>query len=285
MISCGHKNYFLSKIVWCILVTGVLLNYSFAQQVVTPRSIPTESTLPNVYIPTKPKKSRSPYPWKRDIVATVFWVGEKPTFMNPTPNRKSSWDINWQQNYGGYDNPNDRTKYYTPKGFTPRLNPFYVALPYNDVAPGNKTKPEAYRVIPWFKKKFKRPGRTVLKSKWIAIKHAGKVCFAQWEDCGPFNTDDWRYVFGNEKPKNFQNNGAAIDISPAVRDYLGLKSGEKCDWRFVDLKEIRPGPWMVYGTNNEFVQRRKNKTITPQRMDELKRKRDEWYKNQPLPWK
>jgi len=35
------------------------------------------------------------YPWKKNITATVFWVGEKPTAKNPTPNNKSSWDQNW----------------------------------------------------------------------------------------------------------------------------------------------------------------------------------------------
>src|SRR5215470_17897090 len=27
------------------------------------------------------------YPWKRQIVTTVFWIGEKPTENNPVPNR------------------------------------------------------------------------------------------------------------------------------------------------------------------------------------------------------
>src|SRR5437763_10150962 len=27
------------------------------------------------------------YPWKKEIVTTVFWIGEKPTANNPVPNR------------------------------------------------------------------------------------------------------------------------------------------------------------------------------------------------------
>src|SRR5678816_2150097 len=32
------------------------------------------------------------YPWKKSIVTTVFWIGEKPSENNPMPNRTSSWD-------------------------------------------------------------------------------------------------------------------------------------------------------------------------------------------------
>ena len=34
------------------------------------------------------------YPWKNNIITTVFWVGEQPTKNNPVPNCKSSWDVN-----------------------------------------------------------------------------------------------------------------------------------------------------------------------------------------------
>ena len=65
---------------------------------------------------------------------------------------------------------------------------FYVALPYNDCIDYNSHKPEASRVIPWFKQKFVRSGKTVLKGQWIAIRYGNRVCYAQWEDCGPFVT-------------------------------------------------------------------------------------------------
>ena len=48
---------------------------------------------------------RDSLPWKRNVVATVFWIGELPTEHNPTPNTQSAWDQNWQENFGGYDQP------------------------------------------------------------------------------------------------------------------------------------------------------------------------------------
>ncbi len=73
------------------------------------------------------------YPWKKSIVTTVFWIGEKPTANNPVPNRVSSWDKEWTKSYGGFDDPNPaRRSNYSPVKFTPRQNPFYCALPYND---------------------------------------------------------------------------------------------------------------------------------------------------------
>ncbi len=153
----------------------------------------------------------------------------------------------------GDDNPDPAgRRNYIPVNFVPRQNPFYVALPYNDVE-GGHTKSEAAQVIPWFKQSFIRDGQTVLKSRWIAIRHNGRVCYAQWEDCGPFRTDHWQYVFGNERPRPNLNLGAGLDVSPAVRDYLGLGSRDACDWRFVEFKEISPGPWSMYGENNTFV--------------------------------
>ena len=135
----------------------------------------------------------------------------------------------------------------------PRQNPFYVALPYNDVE-GGHTKYEASQVIPWFKQAFVRDGQTVLKGRWLAIRHGNKVCYAQWEDCGPFRTDHWQYVFGNERPRPNLNQGAGLDVSPAVRDYLGLGNKDACDWKFAEFREVpSSGPWAMYGDNNTFV--------------------------------
>jgi hypothetical protein len=193
------------------------------------------------------------YPWKRNIVTTVFWVGEQPTKNNPVPNCKSSWDQHWHKNFGGYDNPDPAARRnFLPKNFIPRQNPFYVALPYNDVTRG-KTKPEAPRVIPWFREAFERPGRSVCKGRWIAIRYKNRIAYAQWEDCGPFRTDHWQYVFGNERPRPNLNQGAGLDVSPAVRDYLGLSGKDVTDWKFVEARDVPPGPWTRYGDNNTFV--------------------------------
>src|SRR5205823_2465117 len=61
------------------------------------------STAPNSAPPFNLPGER--FPWKKEIVTTVFWIGEKPTANNPVPNRSSSWDASWTRNYGGYDDP------------------------------------------------------------------------------------------------------------------------------------------------------------------------------------
>ena len=135
-------------------------------------------------------------------------------------------------------------------------NPFYVALPYNDIRNSTDTKDEASKIIPWFRESFQKEGRSVCHNRWIAIHHRGRVCFAQWSDCGPFRTDHWQYVFGNERPKPNLNKGAGLDVSPAVRDYLGLSSTDVTDWKFVDFKDVPNGPWALYGQNNTFALQR-----------------------------
>jgi hypothetical protein len=203
------------------------------------------------------------FPWKKQIVTTVFWIGEKPTANNPVPNRASSWDANWTKNYGGLDNP-DRAERrdFIPASFTPRQNPFYCALPYNDKA-STGHRPEAPRVVPWFKDAYQGPAVSTCKGRWIAIRNGNKTAYAQWEDAGPFRTDHWQYVFGNERPKPNLNKGAGLDVSPAVRDFLGLQDTDVTDWRFVEFSEVPQGPWSKLGDNNTFVinQRKNNKAL------------------------
>jgi hypothetical protein len=195
------------------------------------------------------------YPWRKHIVTTTFWIGEDAAKNNPVPNRKSSWDTRWAENYGGTDDPKRENRAeYMPAAFTPGQNPFYIALPYNDLEKAGH-KAEASRVIPWFHKEYKGPGKSVLKGRWVAIRFKDKVCYAQWEDCGPFRTDHWQYVFGNERPKPNLNRGAGLDVSPAVRDYLGMNDTDVTDWRFVDFDEVPQGPWAKVGANNTFVQK------------------------------
>lgn len=193
------------------------------------------------------------FPWKTQIVTTTFWIGEKPTANNPVPNVASSWDKNWTKNYGGYDNPDQsQRRDFVPVKFTPKQNPFYVALPYNDKAM-NGHRPEAPRVVPWFKEAYQGPGVSTVKGRWIAIRKGNKVAYAQWEDAGPFRTDHWQYVFGNERPKPNLNKGAGLDVSPAVRDFLGMQDTDVTDWKFVEFSEVPPGPWSKHGDNNTFV--------------------------------
>src|ERR1700730_11594351 len=110
------------------------------------------------------------FPWKKEIVTTVFWIGEKPSANNPTPNRSSSWDANWTKSYGGIDAPDRANRHdLIPANFTPRQNPFYCALPYNDKS-ANGHRPEAPRVVPWFKEAYQGLGVSVCKGRWIAIR-------------------------------------------------------------------------------------------------------------------
>jgi hypothetical protein len=198
------------------------------------------------------------YPWHAQIVTTVFWIGETASGNNPVPNRSSAWDGNWARNFGGSDRPEPCERMgFIPTGFVPRQNPFYLALPFNDVS-GGRTKVESYRVIPWFREAFEKSGQTVLKGRWVAIRKGNRTCYAQWEDVGPFRTDHWEYVFGSDRPRPNLNRGAGLDVSPAIRDYLKCENTDLTDWRFVDFEEVPPGPWALYGDNNTFViERRK----------------------------
>ncbi|MGI8820630.1 MAG: hypothetical protein ACR2ID_07180 [Chthoniobacterales bacterium] len=260
---------FNSRAAWLLS----LLAACFVQS--APAQTPVSTTLgkdglsgPSVFAPTQrtfaalTPVSNQPrqFPWKSNIVTTVFWIGEKPSANNPTPNRSSSWDANWTQNYGGFDNPDpSQRRDLVPIAFTPRQNPFYCALPYNDKAREGH-RPEAPQVVPWFREAFQGPGVSTCKGRWLAIRKGTRVAYAQWEDAGPFRTDHWQYVFGNERPKSNLNQGAGLDVSPAIRDYLGLQETDVTDWKFVEFKEVPVGPWARYGDNNTFVQQRRTRS-------------------------
>jgi hypothetical protein len=257
-----------------------------------------KTSVPRVVVPTgsqptepvRPVQSsqRILYPWKQFITCTIFWIGETPTDRNPTPNNKSSWDQAWQANFGGFDDPdpanriaNFSTGDFRPKNFIPKLNPFYIALPYNDVQSWRAHKPEASKVIPWFARMRPEPGETVCKGRWIQIYRGGRSCYGQWEDCGPWETDDWEFVFGNKPPKTSQNGAAGIDLSPAIRDYLGLKSGDKVHWRFVEAGQVPYGPWKKYGQTQAAAG---NTDLAAQQryLEYLRKKRDEEFMKKPL---
>lgn len=183
------------------------------------------------------------YRWRNGITATVFWVGEEPRPGNPVGNDKSSWDPYWQQTFGGFDSPDARNGY-LPAGFYPMQSPFYIALPFNDMDPATgKLRAGADQYIPWYWEDFRGPAITVCDGRWVAIRYGGRTCYAQWRDVGPFRTDDVDYVFGPKPPLPNRNDNAGIDVSPAVRDFLGIASGAKVDWKFVDDEEVAGGPW------------------------------------------
>jgi hypothetical protein len=171
----------------------------------------------------------------------VFWVGEGATpDSGGISNAASAWDGHWEDHFGGVDDPQHRSGW-DPVGFLPRENPFYVALPYNDLDGDGNPKPSA-KGIPWAGEPH-RAGGSICKNRWVRIVRDGRVVYAQWEDVGPFNDDDFNYVFGTGAPASQANDSAGIDVSPAVRDYLGLGGLDGVDWQFVDTRDVPPGPW------------------------------------------
>lgn len=244
-------------------------------------------------VPPAVAAARILYPWKTYVTNTVFWIGEKPSENNPVPNDKSSWDMNWVDNFGGYDDPRPEFRIadhargeFRPKAFIPKLNPFYVALPYNDISSRGGYKTEAPRVIPWFARvKREDPDiKSVCKGRWIQIYRSGRSCYAQWEDCGPWLTDDWPYVFGDKSPSNRNNKGAGIDISPAVRDYLQIASGDRVHWRFVEASQVPHGPWKKYGQVKPVKVGAPDNSLEAQRryLEYLRKLRDEQFMKRPV---
>lgn len=188
-----------------------------------------------------------------NIITTFFFVGEPSDASNAfIPNAASAWDDRWEQHYGGVDDPAHRNGY-LPAAFTPGENPFYFALPYDDLNGQGLRKANARRVIPWARHTQVAPGDSLLKNHWIQIVAHGKAAYAQWEDVGPSLTDDAAYVFGTARPGNTNLSHAGLDVSPAVHDFLGLGDVSRTRWRFVPDDQVPEGPWkQVVTTSHVF---------------------------------
>jgi hypothetical protein len=185
-----------------------------------------------------------------NIVSTIFWVGEGRTEDNGyIQNESSAWDDQWMAHYGGIDDPDNRNGYY-PAEFIPKENPFYFALPYNDFRVGIRKFKS--RLIPWAGEKEWDSSESMCKNRWVQISKGGKTAYAQWEDVGPFLSDDFDYVFGESAPRNMFKSGAGIDVSPAVATYLGLQDVDVVNWRFVDAAEVPNGPWLEIITTSQI---------------------------------
>jgi hypothetical protein len=207
------------------------------------------------------------YPLHTGITATVFWVGEPQGNGSSEDNALSAWDDDWLAHYGGLDDygPRDGAADFFPTGFAPQENPFYFDLPYNDFDARGRSRPDRERVVPWAAQyarelaNSKRSGKqfSLLKNRWVEISFGGNVCYAQWEDSGPYVYDDAAYVFGSDdrRPRSLEAENAGMDVSPAVRDCLGfsgLNNAEnKVDWRFVEEPEVPAGPWRRVVTSRQ----------------------------------
>jgi hypothetical protein len=195
-----------------------------------------------------PHTAKNSYPWKINIVTTIFWIGEGSTPISTTDNVASAWDEDWRGSNGGTDTPNARDGF-APAHHIATINPFYVALPFNDLAFPDKARR-------WLPAGWSRPPRngkpvSACQHRWVEIKNAqGDVCYAQWEDVGPLRYDHAEYVFGDERPDTYTSMGidhAGLDVSPAVADYLGISDRNHLTrWRFVDDADVQPGAWLKY---------------------------------------
>lgn len=147
------------------------------------------------------------------------------------------------------DDPTNRNGYY-PAKFKPKENPFYCALPYNDFTADGYRKTNVYRIY-WWRTKNWGPLESWCKNRWIRITKGARTAYAQWEDVGPGESDDINYVFGTSRPRN-RGNHAGLDVSPAVRDYLGLSDLDTVSWQFVDASAVPAGPWSVITTTSQI---------------------------------
>ena len=227
---------------------GILLVMVFLPQLVVGESV-KPSISKNKSTAAADPKTTSSFPLRRNIVTTYFWIGQGGTPISATTNIKSAWDSFWKKNFGGIDCPDQRKdakkfrEASLPRKFAPTLNPFYVALPFNDIAFPKKSRKWVYW---WDEDKFQKARfESQCKGRWIMIRFNNKVCYAQWEDVGPLRYDHAEYVFGDELPT--RHSRAGLDVSPAVRDYLGLSGLDKTDWKFVEDDQVPYGPWIEYG--------------------------------------
>lgn len=187
-------------------------------------------------------------PVHENVMTTVFWVGEAADSENAhISNVPSAWDEQWQISYGGYDDPNHRNGF-SPAAFTPRENPFYFALPYNDLDEEGRRRSTARDCLQYTPST--NDHYSWCKNTWIAIVYGNKTAYAQWEDVGPNEENDPDYVFGTAKPKNTFGAKAGLDVSPAVRDYLGLDGDNLTSWAFMPANKVPDGPWKAVVTSS-----------------------------------
>ena len=210
------------------------------------------------------------YPWHRGIVSTTFWVGE---IFDPSAadgsQEISTYDSDWLGAYGGCDGisaggscetePRVAANDYFPSSMTPKQNPFYLDLPYDDI---NDRVGFAQRdaVIPWanqqpYASHHGDQNFSYLKNRWVQLTSGGRTCYGQIEDAGPGEYHDAAYVFGSSAPVNQRYGGAGMDVSPALTGCLAFPEldGDNAvvDWRFVEASQVPPGPWTRIVTTSQ----------------------------------
>ncbi|MET1036993.1 MAG: hypothetical protein ABW075_01885 [Aeromicrobium sp.] len=205
------------------------------------------------------------HPWHTDIVTTTFWVGE---IFDPDADDGSqvisTYDSDWLGSYGGCDGivtddgqcdtePRTAANDFFPTAMTPKQNPFYLDLPFDDLNDKVGFTVRGW-VVPWADEEpytswVDDRSQSLMKNRWVQVRQGDRECFGQIEDAGPGQYHDVAYVFGGDdaRPANQRYNGAGMDVSPAMNGCLGLSdlNGEddRVDWRFVDADDVPPGPW------------------------------------------
>lgn len=235
------------------------------------------------------------YPWKINAPYDIIWIGaDYNTSVAPRVKIPTGWKSESAETFGGIDRPESenriadhKTGEFRPKAFIPKLNPFYIALPYNDLMPAGDRKPEASRVIPWYDREPPPPGESACKGRWLQIYYNNRSCFAQWQDVHPHSPNDWQYVFGSRSAESFGSGRPAIRVAPAVRDYLSLPKDGVVHWRFVDAYQVPHGPWKKYGTLSASspMPEAERESMEEQRkyLEYLRKLRDEQYLKKPIP--
>src|SRR5262249_8895748 len=103
------------------------------------------------------------------VSTTIFWIGEPASPDNGfIANDDSAWDECWKERYGGLDDPTNRNGFY-PAGFTPNDNPFYVALPYDDLDSNGVPRWNLAAVVPWAKIASIPATDSAVKNHWVKI--------------------------------------------------------------------------------------------------------------------
>lgn len=250
----NKKIYIVAAVLILLTTIGT---YGLTRQTASPSAVPKSSASASTTDPSaviaetsrmpvvtqtseaSPQPDSAPHPLHQNITATVFWVGEGADNSNDfIHNRASAWTTDWITAYGGIDDPENRCEY-RPCAFTPKENPFYFALPFNDYD-ANGLKPEVeLQKIPWYTGMIPQ-NTSIIKNRWIEVTHGGKVAYAQWQDVGPFGEGDANYVFGTARPAEPR---AGLDLSPALADYLGVDGRGVVSWRFVDSGSVPKGEW------------------------------------------
>jgi hypothetical protein len=260
---------------------------------ITPTITPQPTTVVN---PPPPAHGRA-YPVHTGIVSTTFWVGEIFDASIPDGSQVcSTYDSQWAYHWsgvktgvagsgtdcagsplGGCDGVPAKNKCDTearvapdfwPTKVTPRENPFYLDLPFDDIndSTGFKTR---CQVIPWandpgYAGKCSDSNFSYMKNRWVKIVGASKrECYGQIEDAGPSSGSayhDTTYVFGSNdaRPANKKFGAAGADVSPALNGCLGFKDldgdADKINWQFVDDVDVPAGPWKKIITTSGVTQ-------------------------------